>query len=95
MRPIHWVAIILIANILHLLMFLHLDLEKHPVAARVGIGIHIVAVIGPFWMLNDWFIKRRKGKWKAWTWLAFVPWGFLWYYFEKYRPSKARERMRA
>jgi hypothetical protein len=91
MRSIHWVTIILVANILHLWMFFHLNLETHPVAARVGIGIHVAACIGPFWMLYDWFVKRNKGTWKPWMWLAFVPWGFLWYYFEKYRPSKARE----
>jgi hypothetical protein len=92
MRPIRWVTIILAANILHLWMFFHLDAETYPVMAWVAITIHLGACIGPFWMLYDWFVKKHKGKWKAWMWLFFVPWGFLWYYFEKYRPSKARER---
>jgi hypothetical protein len=43
-------------------------------------------------MLYDWFVKRGKRTWKAWMWLAFVPWGFLWYYFEKCRPANAEEK---
>jgi hypothetical protein len=39
-------------------------------------------------MLYDWFIRRGKKKWKSWLWLFFVPLGFLWYYFEEYRPSR-------
>lgn len=91
MRATRWLAIILAANVLHLWMFLHLNLETHPVATWVGIGIHVVACVGPFWMLYDWLVKRRKRTWEAWMWLSFVPWGFLWYYFEKYRPTKARQ----
>jgi hypothetical protein len=91
MRPIQWVAIILAADVFHLWMFFHLNLETHPIASWIGIGIHVGACVGPFWMLYDWFIKRRQRTWKAWTWLFFVPWGFLWYYFEKHRPTKARE----
>jgi hypothetical protein len=93
MRPAYWVAIILVLNVLHLWMFLHLDLERYPVATRIGVGIHFAACIGPFWMLYDWFIKRKQKRWKTWTWLFFVPWGFLWYYFEQYRPSKTAARI--
>lgn len=88
MKAVYWAAIILVLNVLHLWMFLHLDLERNPVATRIGVGIHLAACIGPFWMLYDWFIKRQQRRWKTWTWFFFVPWGFLWYYFEKYRPSK-------
>jgi hypothetical protein len=42
-------------------------------------------------MLYDWFVKRGKRTCEAWMWLFFVPWGFLWYYFEKYRPTKASQ----
>lgn len=62
MRPIHWVTIVLAANILHLWMFFHLNLETHPVATWVGIGIQVAAYIGPFWMFYDWFVKRNKGQ---------------------------------
>ena len=92
MRPIQWVAILLAANALHLWMFFHLNPETRPLATWVGIGIHIVCCIGQFWMLYDWFVKESKRKWKSWMWLFFVPWGFLWYYFEKYRPTKEKQK---
>jgi hypothetical protein len=75
-------------------MFFHLDLEKYPLAARVGVGVHLVACIGPFWMLYDWLIKRQK-RWETWMWLSLVPWVFLWYYFEKYRPNETATSIRA
>jgi uncharacterized membrane protein YbhN (UPF0104 family) len=87
--PMKWVMIILAANVLHLWMFLRLNLETHPVTSWIGIGMHIAACIGSFWMLYDWYIRRNKRTWKAWMWLVFVPWGFLWYGFEQYRPSRA------
>jgi hypothetical protein len=36
-------------------------------------------------MLYDWFVSKSKRTLKPWMWIFFVPWGFLWYYFEKYR----------
>lgn len=92
MRALRWVIIILAVNILHLWMFFHLDVATFPVVARVGVGIQVIACIGPFWMLYDWFVKRHQGKLEAWMLLFFVPWGFLWYYFEKYLPNKARAK---
>jgi len=71
-------------------MFFHLNPETYPLATRVFIGIHAIACVSPFWMLYDWFVKSGKRTWKTWMWLFFVPWGFLWYYFEKYRPANAK-----
>jgi hypothetical protein len=95
MRPKQWVAVILAANVLHLWMFFHLNLETYPLATRVGIGFQAAACVGPFWMLYDWFVKKGKRTWMAWMWLFLVPWGFIWYYFEKYRPSDAEENRQA
>jgi len=92
MRRIHWVMTILAANILHLFLFLQMNPETRPVLTWVAIGIHVAACFGPFWMLYDWFIRRKKGELKAWMWLFPVPWGFLWYYFEQYRPSRMPEK---
>jgi hypothetical protein len=39
-------------------------------------------------MLFDWFIKNQNRNLKRWMWLVFVPWGFLWYYFEVHRPME-------
>ncbi len=95
MPPARWVVIISLANVFLGWMFFHLDVEEYPVASRVGLGVWWAVCIGPFWMLYDWFFRRKKDKWKAWMWLFFVPGGFLWYYFESYRPSKTRERTRS
>jgi hypothetical protein len=77
MRATRWVAIVLAANVLHLWMFFHLNLKTHPLSTWIGIGVHVTACIGPFWMLYDWFIKKNERRWKAWIWLFFAPWGFL------------------
>jgi len=89
MKPIQWVMVFVAASALHLWMFLHIDLETHPVTSWVAIGMQVAVCIGPFWMLYDWFVKKAKRTWKPWMWLFLIPWGFLWYYFEKYRPSAA------
>jgi hypothetical protein len=85
MKPIQWVMIFVVASLLHLWMFLHIDLETHPVASWIAIAMQLAICIGPFWMLYDWFVSKSKRTLKSWMWLFFVPWGFLWYYFEKYR----------
>ena len=95
MRPIGWGLIFLMATLfmLWVVRFSNWNLEDQPVASRLAIAFWFFACIGPYWMLYDWFIKRRKRKWKAWLWLFFVPLGFLWYYFEEHRPSRAREKL--
>ena len=52
------------------------------------IVIVVAVCIGPFWMLYDWFVRKAKRTWNSWMWLFFVSWGFLWYYFEKYRVTE-------
>jgi hypothetical protein len=89
MKPIQWLMVFVAASALHLWMFLHIDLETHPVTSWVAIGMQVAVCIDPFWMLYDWFVKKAKRTWKPWMWLFLIPWGFLWYYFEKYRPSAA------
>ena len=82
-----WVGSIVAANAVHLWLFLHLP-NAQPVQFWMTIAIHAVACIGPFWMLAHWFLKRGNKCWQRWMWLFFVPWGFLWYVFEKYEPAK-------
>lgn len=87
-----WVLVIATANILQFSLALYAMLnnatiENSPAIVRLTIGLATIACIGPFWMLAHWFIKRaKKLKWQRWMWLFFVPWGFLWYVFEKYEP---------
>jgi hypothetical protein len=78
-----WAASIALANGLHLWLFFRLP-NAHPMQFWITIALHSIACIGPFWMLVDWFVKRKKKlRWKRWMWLFFVPWGFLWYVFEE------------
>jgi hypothetical protein len=83
-----WVSVIAAANVVHSWLFFHLP-SAHPSQFWITIAIHTIACVGPFWMVGDWFIKgRSKLRWKGWMWLFFVPWGFLWYVFEKWeRPE--------
>jgi hypothetical protein len=78
-----WVAVIAGLNVLHLWLFLRLP-NADGVQFWMTITIHVIACIAPFWMLADWFVKRRKKlEWQRWMWLFLVPWGFLWYIVEK------------
>lgn len=84
-----WMFVIAAASIAHLWLFLHLP-RAGPWQLRVTVAIHVVACIGPFWVVADWFVKRRKKvRWQRWMCLLFVPWGFLWYVFEKWEPAKS------
>src|SRR5579862_1953996 len=84
-----WVAVIAAMGIVHMWLFFHIS-DHHPLLLCITVIIHIIACIGPFWMLAHWFGKRRKRLcWQSWMWLFFVPWGFLWYVFEKWEPSSS------
>lgn len=86
-----WAAAIAAMNLLHLWLFLHLP-NADGVQFWITMAIHAIACIGPFWMLAHWFVKRdQKLEWQRWMWLFFMPWGFLWYIFEK-SSQKAVER---
>ena len=84
-----WFAVIAAANAVHLWLFFHLT-NAYLVQTYITVAIHLVGVLGAFWMLGHWFVKRRKKlHWEHWMWLFFVPWGFLWYVFEKYEPAQS------
>ena len=83
-----WTVSIFAANVVHLWLF-HLP-NARPAQFWITIAIHTVACIGPFWMLGNWFLKRgKKLVWQRWMWQFFVPWGFLWYVFERYEPAQS------
>lgn len=82
-----WVVVIAAVNVVHLWLFFNLP-NARPVQFWLTIAMHAIGCIGPFWMLSHWFIKQRKKlRWQHWMWLFFVPWGFLWYVFEKWEPA--------
>ena len=67
------------------------NLQDNPIASRIAIGYFFFICAGPYWMLYDSWHHERKLTHKMW--FFFVPGGFLWYYFEVYRPrSRARKR---
>jgi hypothetical protein len=84
-----WAAIIAAATGIHLWLFFHLT-DAHPVEFWITIALQITACVAPFWVFVHWFVKRRKKlRWQPWMWSMFVPWGFLWYVFEKYEPAES------
>lgn len=84
-----WAAAIAVINVVHLWLFVHMP-KAHSARLWITIALHTIACIGPFWMLADWFVKRgKKLGWQPWMWLFFVPWGFLWYVFEKWVPAES------
>jgi hypothetical protein len=66
------------------------NLQDNPVASRIVIGYFFFICAGPYWMLYDSWHHDRKLTRKLW--LFFVPGGFLWYYFEVFRPRKLSKR---
>jgi hypothetical protein len=84
-----WTAVIAAMNVLHLWLFFHLP-NAPPLQFWITIVLHVLACIGPFWMLAHWFVKRgKKLRWQRWMWMFFVGWGFLWYVFEKWEPGES------
>jgi hypothetical protein len=66
------------------------NLRDNPVASRVALVYFFVICAGPYWMIYDCWRRERKITRKMW--LFFVPGGFLWYYFEVFRPRKMTRR---
>ncbi len=90
-----WVLVIATFNVAHLWLFFNLP-DTHGFQFWLTIVIHAVGTLGAFWMLSHWFIKRRMTlQWERWMWLFLVPWGWLWYAFEKYEPAVSELDMAA
>ena len=67
------------------------NLQDNPVASRFALAYFFVICAAPYWMLYDSWNHERKLTRKMW--LFFIPGGFIWYYFEVYRPRlEARKR---
>jgi hypothetical protein len=82
-----WALVIAAFNVGYVWLLYRLPAAR-PVQFWFTIAVQCIVVLGPFWMLVHWFVKRKqKLSWQFWMWLFFVPWGFLWYVFEKYEPA--------
>jgi len=66
------------------------NLQDNPVASRIALAYFFVICAAPYWMLYDSWQHERKLTRKLW--LFFVPGGFLWYFFEVYRPRLEAHR---
>lgn len=94
MRPVWWVSVFIVisAFALWIVLYSSLNLQDNPVASRIAFGYFLFLSVGPYWMVYDcWHYDKRFTRK---MWLFFVPGGFLWYYFERFRPRQIRKRLR-
>ncbi len=64
--------------------------DTHPVTLFLFITLFAVAPLGAFWMMYT-SIRYEKKPLPMVILAAFVPFAFLWYYFERIRPGKVRK----
>jgi hypothetical protein len=92
MRPIWWIPVFIAVTscALWIVVYSNWNLQDNPVASRIAIGYFFFISATPYWMLYDCWQHDKRFTRKMW--LFFVPGGFLWYYFERFRPRQLRER---
>ena len=92
MRPIWWIPVFVTVTSCALWVVVYSDwnLQDNPVASRFAIGCFLFISAGPYWMLYDCWQHDKRLTRKMW--LFFVPAGFLWYYFERFRPRQLLKR---
>jgi hypothetical protein len=94
MRLIWWILVFITVSFCALWVVIYSDwnLQDNPVGSRIAIGYFLLISSAPFWMIYDCWQHDKKLTQKMW--LFFVPGGFLWYYFEKFRPRQLRKRQK-
>jgi hypothetical protein len=92
MRPILWIFVFFLVSLcaVGIMFYPHLSFDDTPVASRIAVGYFLFLSLGPYWMLYDSWQHDKRLTRKMW--LAFVPGGFLWYYFERFRPRQLNKR---
>ena len=90
MRLIWWIPVFVAITLfaLWIVIYSHWNLQDDPVASHIAIGYFLFICAGPYWMLYDCWRHDRRVTQKMW--FFFVPGGFLWYYFEYFRPRLRR-----
>jgi hypothetical protein len=88
-HPIRWAVIFaaVSATALWLVAGNRWNLRDNPIPSRIALAFFFFFSAGPYWMLYDCWQHDRKPTRKMW--LFFVPGGFLWYFFDVYRPRLA------
>jgi len=92
MRPIWWVSVFIVisAFALWIVVYSNWNLQDNPVASGIAIAYFIFMSTGPYWMVYDCWQHDKRLTPKMW--LFFVPGGFIWYYFVRFRPRQIRRR---
>ena len=86
-----FVAVTLFA--LWVVIYSNWNLQDNPVASCMAIGYLLFICAGSYWMFDDCWHHDKRFTRKMW--FVFVPGGFLWYYFEYFRPRHLRRRIHA
>jgi len=85
-----WLIPILVASTLFLAVCLNpAAFMKDRVFFPLLIIYGLIAPVGGFWAIYQ-SIRYEKYPWKCVAIIVFVPLGFIWYYFEKYRKRVAQ-----
>ena len=94
MRPIWWFSlfIVIFACAAWIVFYSNWNFQDNPVASRIAFGYFALLSVGGCWMLYDCW--KRDKMFTDEMWLSFVPGGFLWYYFERFRPRRVRKRLK-
>jgi hypothetical protein len=83
-----WLTPILIACGVFLVILVNPFALHDRVFLPVLVIFGLVAPVGGFWAIYQ-SIRYEKNPWKCILVVVFIPFGFVWYYFEKYRKRTA------
>ncbi len=65
--------------------------SQNPLFVALLVVVFSIAPIGSFWMMYQ-AIRYEKNPWPLILCAMFIPFSFLWYYFERVRPAKHLSR---
>lgn len=90
MRLIVWTLVFILTTLCAawIVIFSNWNLQDNPIASRFAIAFFVFVSVGPYWMFFDSLRTEKKLTRKMW--LFFVPGGFIWHYFEHFRPRRSR-----
>lgn len=86
MKKIPWILLALILTSLALWVVVGPWYPRNPFVLSVVTAFFSVAPVGAFWML--YMAVRYEKRPLLFLLLAFLPYAFIWYYFERVRPKK-------
>ena len=65
--------------------------ESHPGIMFALVALFGIAPVGAFWMMYT-AVRHEKNPFPLLLLALFIPFTFLWYYFERVRPGKVERR---